>query len=189
MDVGTVAGWSALVAAAATVVGAALLALFFAKGEPWGTLNDIASVVLMLATIPVAIRLAEIESATAAGLAAAVAAIGIAGMLVAAAAQVALVLRFGTYRGLLPVTLGAGAVVGAWYVLVGALGLAGSMPVPLALLAMAAGLGFVVLGFGFWRGNERHPASVAGGVVVLVASTLFLVGAGLSLLAGEALSA
>ena len=189
MDLGAIAGWSALVAAAATVVGAVLLGLFFAKGQPWGTLNDLASIVLMLATIPVAIRLAQIEDATAPGLAGAVAAIGIVGMLGAAAAQAALVLRLGSYRGLLPYTLGAGAIVGVWYVLVGGLGLAGRMPAPLAVLAVAAGAGFVAIGFGFWRGNERHPAAVAGGIVLLVASTLFLAWVGLSRLAGEALAA
>ena len=189
MDLGVIAGWSALVAATATVLGAVLLGLFFAKGEPWGTLNDIASIVLMLAIVPVAIRLAEIEDATAPGFAEATAVIGIAGMLAATVAQAALVLRLGTYRGLLPYTLGAGAVVGAWYVLAGALGLAGRMPVPLAVLAISAGVGFVAIGFGFWRGNERHPASVLGGIVLLVASTIFLAWVGLSLLAGEALAA
>src|SRR5258708_36704624 len=47
------AGYSALLAAVATVLGAVLLALFFTKGQPWGTLNDIASIVLMLVTLPV----------------------------------------------------------------------------------------------------------------------------------------
>lgn len=188
MDVGAVAGWSALVAAAATVVGAALLAVFFAKGQPWGTLNDIASIVLMLATIPVAVRVAQIEASTAPGRAEAAAAIGLAGMLAATAAQGALVLRLGSYRGLLPYTLGAGAVVGAWYVLVGALGFGGTMPGPLAALAVAAGIGYVAIGYGFWRGNERHPASVAGGIVLLVASTTFLAWVGLSLNGSEALT-
>jgi hypothetical protein len=188
MDVGAMASWSALVAAAATVVGAALLALFFARGEPWGTLNDVASIVLMLATIPVAVRLAEIEARSAPGLAEATAAIGIIGMLAATAAQAALVLRLGSYRGLLPYTLGAGAIVGTWYLLVGVLGAAGGMPGPLVVLAVAAGIGYIAIGYGFWRGNERHPASVAGGVVLLLASTIFLTWVGLSLLGSEALT-
>jgi hypothetical protein len=48
-----VAGLSALLAAVATVIGAVFLGLFFWKGGLWGLLNDIASIVMMLATIPV----------------------------------------------------------------------------------------------------------------------------------------
>ena len=36
-------GWSALVAAVATVIGAVTLP-FFQRGEPWGTRNDIAAI-------------------------------------------------------------------------------------------------------------------------------------------------
>jgi hypothetical protein len=54
MTIAAIAGPFALVAAVATVLGAAFLVLFFAKGDPWGLLNDVASIVLMLATIPVA---------------------------------------------------------------------------------------------------------------------------------------
>ena len=186
MDLPAVAGWSALVAAVATVVGAVFLGLFFAKGQPWGTLNDLASIVLMLGTIPVAVWLADFEGRSGAALA--VAALGVVGMVAASVAQGALVLRLGTYRGLLPYTLGAGAIVGAWYVVGGLLALSTSMPAVLAWLAVLSGLGYVALGYGFWRGNERHPLSIGGGVVVLVASTAFLAWVGLALVAGAALA-
>ena len=42
------AGWSAMLAAVATVVGAITLVLFFTRGETWGRLNDASSVVLLL---------------------------------------------------------------------------------------------------------------------------------------------
>jgi len=42
------AGWSALLAAVATVVGAITLVLFFTRGEPWGRLNDASSVFLLV---------------------------------------------------------------------------------------------------------------------------------------------
>ena len=183
------AGPSALVAAAATVIGAVLLWLFFSRGQPWGTLNDIASIVLMAATIPVAGRLASLLSEPFAGAGLLVAAVGVAGMLIAGVAQAALVLRLGTYRGLLPFTLGGGAIVGAWYLLVALTALGTRMPAGLIALAVAAGLGYLAIGYGFWRGNERHPASIAGGVVLLVASTGFLGWLGISLVAGEALAA
>jgi hypothetical protein len=190
MDLGSLASWSALLAAAATVIGALFLGLFFAKGQPWGTLNDLASIVLMLATIPVAVRLAEITAQTSPTGAVIVAAIGIVGMLGATAAQSALVLRLGSYAGLLPYTLGAGGVVGAWYLLVGALGVAGGMPGGLALLAFLSGIGYAAIAVGFWRwGQEPRPASVLGGIFVVVGSTLFLGWVGVALLGSEALSA
>lgn len=171
-------GWSALLAAVATVVGALFLVLFFAKGQPWGTLNDIASIVLMLATIPVAVALGRLGESVFGGLAWVVTAIGIAGMAGAAVAQTLLVARVGTYRQLLPWTLGSGVVVGVWYLLVGLLGLefvtTRNYPPLVMALAIASGIAFIAIGYGFWRGNERHPLSIVGGLVLLVSSTAFL---------------
>ncbi len=178
MNLVALVGWSALIAALATVVGAVFLGLFFAKGQPWGTLNDIASVVLMLATIPVAVAVGLLGEDAFGGLAWLVTAIGITGMAGAAIAQVLLVARLRTYRQLLPWTLGSGAVVGVWCLLVGLLGLdfvtTRNYPVLLIALAIASGIGFIAIGYGFWRGNERHPASIVGGLVLLVSSTAFL---------------
>jgi len=182
------AGPSALVAAVATVVGAVFLGFFFTKGGLWGTLNDVASIILMLATLPVlAFFAAWTDPYLPGGIAAAVAGIGLVGMLGAAVAQTLLVLRVRTYQQLLPWTLGAGAVVGVWYVLVGITGWRAGMPELLAALAIASGIGFVAVGYGFWRGNERHPASVIGGIVLLIASTAFLGWLGIALVAAEAL--
>jgi hypothetical protein len=171
-------GWSALVAAVATVVGAVFLGLFFAKGGAWGLLNDLASIVLMLAMIPVAVALGRLGEDAFGAMAWLVTAIGIVGMVGAAAAQGLLVARVRTYRQLLPWTLGFGAVVGVWYLLVGLLGLGlvatRSFPVAIMALAIASGLGFIAIGYGFWRGNERHPLSIVGGLVLLVSSTAFL---------------
>lgn len=178
MNLVVLVGWSALLAAVATVVGAVFLGLFFAKGEPWGTLNDIASVVLMLATIPVAVAIGLLGEDAFGGLALLVTAIGITGMAGAAIAQLLLVARVRTYRQLLPWTLGCGAVVGAWYVLVGLLGLefvaTRQYPLTMIALALASGIGFIAIGYGFWRGNERHPASIVGGLVLPVSSTALL---------------
>lgn len=176
-----VAGVSALVAAVATVVGALFLWLFFSRGQPWGTLNDIASIVLMLATVPVALFVAAFtDPSVSQAVSSGVAGIGIVGMLGASVAQGLLVARARTYEQLLPWTLGFGAVVGVWYVLAGITGRMAGMPDLLAVLAVVAGAGFVAIGYGFWRGNERHPMSIIGGVGLLVASTLFLVWIGIA---------
>ena len=92
--------------------------------------------------------------------------------------------RIRTYEQLLPWTLGAGAVVGVWYVMVGALALPGSLEPPLPLLAIASGIGFIAIGYGFAVGDQRHPLSVIGGLVLFLASTTFLTWLGLRLVSG-----
>jgi hypothetical protein len=189
MTIETVAGPSALVAAVATVVGGVTLGLFFSKGEPWGTINDVASIVLMLATIPVALGLLASMTPWVAW-APAIAAVGIVGMLGASLSQGLLVARRFTYHQLLPWTLGFGAVVGVWYLLVGLAGIKSPFffetgLITLENLAIASGISFIVLGYGFLRGNERHPLSIVGGLVLFVTSTWFLVWIGMLFISGD----
>ncbi len=178
-------GPSALVAAVATVLGAIFLVLFFVRGQPWGTLNDLASIVLMLATLPVVVAVTFMEG-HAAPLHLVAAAIGVVGMLGAATTQTLLVARSRTYKQLLPWTLGFGGVVGIWYLLVGMIGLPfGRDGTNLSALAIGSGIGYVLIGYGFWRGNERHPLSIGGGILLLVASTWFLTWIGLLIVTGQ----
>jgi hypothetical protein len=185
IDLQTLAGWSAVVAAVSTVIGAVFLGLFFSRGQPWGTLNDLASIVLMIATMPVAVMVARIESGREPTLAVVIAVIGIAGMVGASIAQALLVARIRTYQQLLPWTLGSGAVVGVWYVLVGVVAWSGSLLQPLPSLAIVSGIGFIAIGYGFTVGNERHPVSIIGGIVLLLASTAFLAWLGSDLLSAR----
>ena len=132
-----IAGPSALIAAVATVLGAAFLVLFFMKGGLWGLLNDIASIVMMLATIPLVVFLAgftgQLVGPVVSG---AIGAVGLVGMLGAAVSQGLLIARIRTYEQLLPWTLGAGAIVGVWYLGIGVTGYLAGMPFLMALLAM-----------------------------------------------------
>ena len=183
MTIEQLAGWSAILAAAATVIGAVFLGLFFSRGEPWGTLNDIASVVLMPAMIPVALVVAAMEGLTPRSVA--VAAIGIGAMVVVAVLQALLVAGRVTYEQTKAAVLGGGAIIGVWYILAASLmdvnGLDGSF----RWLAFSAGVGYIAIGYGFLAGNERHPASVIGGVVLLVASVVFLGLLGVGLVTGR----
>jgi hypothetical protein len=179
------AGWSALVAAAATVVGAVTLVLFFSRGEPWGRLNDASSVVLMLAMIPVALLITTIETETVTTVVLPVAAVGIGAMLAVAALQALLVARRVTYEQTKRWVLLGGAVIGLWYVATGLLAGHTALEGVLAWLAIAAGIGFVAIGYGFAAGNERHPLSALGGVVLLGASTAFFVVLGTRLVTGD----
>jgi hypothetical protein len=179
------AGWSALLAAAATVIGAITLILFFTRGEPWGRLNDASSVVLMLALVPVALLVAILESEIVTTTVLPVAAIGIAAMLFVAALQALLVARRVTYEQTKLQVLAGGAVVGVWFILIGLLAGHTALEGPLAWLAIASGVGFIAIGYGFAVGNERHPLSALGGVVLLGASTTFLLLLGTRLVTGD----
>lgn len=188
MTTEAIVGSSALVAAAATVIGAVTLILFFTKGGLWGLINDYASIVLMLATIPVALGIADL-TASRVPWSYGAALVGIVGMVGASAAQGLLVARRFTYERLLPWTLGFGAIVGVWYLLIGLAGIRRNSLfaeglINLDTLAIASGISFIALGYGFLRGNERHPLSIIGGIVLLVASTWFLVWIGLLFLRG-----
>ena len=181
------AGWSANVAAVATVFGALALVLFFTRGQPWGTINDAASVVLMIAMVPVALVVAVIESREQpfpSSYAVAVGVFGIVPMLVAAWYQARLVAGRVTYEQTKGRVLAAGAFVGLWYVLAGAIGFRPLGQV-LAMLAIVSGVGFIAIGYGFAVGNERHPLSALGGVVLTVGSTAFLTILGLRFVTGD----
>jgi len=180
-----VAGWSALVAAGATVVGAVALVLFFTRGQPWGTINDAASVVLMLAMIPVALLVATLESEHRTTLALAAAVFGIGAMVAAAGLQALLVVGRVTYDQTKGWVLLAGGLVGVWYLLVAFLAEGSAIEGGLATLAIVAGVGFLAIGYGFAVGNERHPLSALGGVVLLVGSTAFLAVLGARLVTGD----
>ena len=185
MTPAVLAGWSALIAAAATVIGAATLVLFFSRGQPWGRRNDASSVVLMLALVPVALLIATLQSERIATVALAVAALGISAMVGAAVLQALLVLGRVTFEGTRRAVLAGGAAVGVWYVLSGWLAHGTGMDGPLAWTAVAAGLGFIGVTAGFALGGERHPLSAAGGGVAAVASTAFLAVLGTRLVTGD----
>lgn len=180
-----VAGWSALVAALATVVGAVTIVLFFSRGGWWGPLNDVSSVVLMLAMIPVALVVAAFESETVTTTVLPVAAAGIAAMLVTAALQALLVARRVTYDQTKGWVLLGGAVVGVWYILSGLLAGHTALEGPIAWLAIAAGVGFITIWIGVSVRDERHPLPTAGGVLLLVASIGFFGILGTRLVSGE----
>jgi hypothetical protein len=185
MTIEQLAGWSAIVAAAATVIGLVFVGLFFSRGQPWGYWNNVASVVHMLATIPVALVVGTLEMERTSTLAVAVAAIGIVGMLAAAGLEATLAARLRTYDQLLRPTAIAGAVVGVWYVLAGFLGLSGAVPSVLPWWMIAAGFGFIALGYGFAVGGQRHRLAAFGTWTLSIASTTFLAWLGIFLVSGK----
>jgi len=90
-----------------------------------------------------------------------------------------------TYEQTKRQVLAGGAVVGLWYILSGLLAGFSALEGPLAWLAVASGVGFIAIGYGFAVGNERHPLSALGGAVLLAASTAFLLLLGTRLVTGD----
>jgi hypothetical protein len=184
IDVARFAGLSAWLAAAMTVVGAITLLQFFRRGGRWGLGNDVASIVLMLAMIPVALVLAVIALEVVTTTALVVAAIGITGMLGVAVLQTLLIARRMTFdQTMLPVQV-FGAVIGVWYLLTAVTTAGTDLPTGLRIAAAVAGVGYIAVGVGFARGGQSHPLAGIGGAALFVASLVFFVWLGALLLGG-----
>ena len=184
VDVARFAGVAAWLAAVTTVVGAVSLLLFFSRGGRWGLLNDVASIVLMLAMIPIALVLAIIALEVVSTVALVVAAIGILGMLGVAVLQALLISGRLTFdQTVLPVQA-FGAVVGVWYLLTAITTGGTDLPEGLRLAAAVAGVGFIAVGIGFARGGHSHPLTGIGGAALFVASIVCFVWLGTLLLGG-----
>jgi hypothetical protein len=160
---------SATVAGVAGLAALALIGLFFSVGQPFGTLNDLALLVMTVALGPVMLAFYELGGRTPLvparlALGSSLAAIGI--WSIVQAAMIAGVVTFDYDHG----ATGAFAVeavtvilIGAW--LVGAPLLAGPwLPAPLRWLGAACGLGFIVFGIGLLLGGAFHPLTIVGGL-------------------------
>jgi hypothetical protein len=179
------AGLAAWLAAAMSVVGMVTLVLFFSRGGRWGLYNDVSSVVLMLVLIPVALVLAAIELEVVTTTALVVAAIGILGMLVVAILQALLVLGRVTYEQTKSPVMGGTAVLGVWYLLTALVSGGTEIPDGIRAASAASGVGFLVAGYGFAVGGERHPAAAGGWFVAFVGTLVFLVWLGWLLLSQD----
>jgi hypothetical protein len=184
VDVARFAGLSSWLAAAMTVVGAITLLQFFRRGGRWGLANDVASVILMLAMIPVALVLAVMAMEVVTTVALVVAAIGIVGMLGVAILQTLLIARRMTFdQTMLPVQA-FGAVIGVWYLLTAVTTGGTDLPTGLRIAAAVAGVGYIAVGVGFARGGQSHPLAGIGGTALFFASIVFFVWLGALLLGG-----
>jgi hypothetical protein len=160
------AGWSAIVSAAASIAGLVTLILLFSLGEPWGTINDISSVIQALSTLPVLLALDRTHRVAAPNMSLAAFLIGALGMLVAAVSQTLLIVRvipFAQTAVISPVAFGVLGIPLIWY---GSREYAGAMmPRRLALLSITTGVGFVVLLVGVVVGGQQNPLTAIGGLI------------------------
>src|SRR5260221_6593057 len=163
------AAQAAYVASVAGLVALVTIALFFSIGQPWGTLNDIALLVMTLAIAPMMLGSYELGGVTPLWPARLSLAGGIGGVVVWSAIQVAMIVGVVSFDYNNPAT-GAYAVedfalivIGAW--LTGAPPLAGSwLPLRLKALGGLAGLGLVLTGLGLLVGSVNSPLVYLGGL-------------------------
>jgi hypothetical protein len=158
-----------MVAGVAGVVAFVLIVLFFTVGQPFGTLNDIALLVMTLALGPVMLAFYELGGRT--PLLPARLALGssLAEIAIWAITQAAMIGGLVTFdydhaaTGAFAVQAVMVILIGAW--LVGAPLLAGPwLPTLLRWFGAACGAGFIVFGIGLLLGGAYHPLTIVGGL-------------------------
>ena len=180
-------------AAISGVVALVLIGLFFTIGQPFGTLNDIALLVMTLALAPIMLGSYELGGVTPLWPARFSLASGIGAILAWSIIQAAMIVGLVTFdydhgaTGAFAVENLALIVIGAW--LTGAPLLAGPwLPTRLRILGALAGLGFVLTGAGLILAGVNHPLTYVGGIgyQVLFPVWAWLVGRVFSSRAGPA---
>ena len=159
----------ALWAAIAGLVALVTIGLFYWIGQPWGTINDIAYLVMTLSLGPVMLAHYELGGVVPLW----PARLSLAGALAVVAAWSVVQLAFiaglvdfdyehaATGAFALSTVLQAG--IGLW--IAGASLLAGQwLPLGVRVLGIAAGAGTVLMSIGFLIGGLTHPLALAGGV-------------------------
>lgn len=168
---------SAWVVVAAGVVGAISISLFLSIGQPWGTVNDVAGLVMTAALAPLMLAFYELGGLTPLRLAQAAQAIGqlsIATWCVVHALFIAGAVDFDYTRaatGAFAIENLALVMIGLW--VAGANLLAGRWLDWVRWIGVLAGLGMAALGAGLYFGGDSHPLTLAGGVPYLVGVPLW----------------
>ena len=161
------AGWSAYVSAAATILGAVTLVIFFSVGDPYGKINDVSSVIIGLTAMLILFALYQIHRTSAPMVSLIAFLIGALAMLVAAVLQAWLVLsgtNFGTIVTLMFGVFGASLATFNWLAYSNE-----TLPRGLAWTGIAAGIGYVLVTAGFIHGVSDHLLTYIGGALAIIA--------------------
>jgi hypothetical protein len=159
---------AAYLIAAAGLVAAVTIALYFAIGQPWGTLNDVALLAMTSALPVLMLAFWELGGLTPTPLALVAQISGWIAVLAWCAAQALMIVGILSFdyedaaTGGLAVEAVALVVIGLW--IAGANLLAGSWLNAIRWFGLASGLGFVLLPIGLILGGVDHPLTYAGGV-------------------------
>ncbi len=160
-------GWSAYVSAAATIIGAVTLVIFFSAGDPFGIMNDISSVVIGLTGIIILFAMYQLHRSVAPVISLVAFAVGALAMLTAAVLQTLLVtirLDFGV------ITTYTFGVFGASLVVYGYLVIANkTLPRGLGWWGIVAGAGYILVTTGFILGGPNSNLTYIGGLTSVIA--------------------
>jgi hypothetical protein len=162
------AGWSAYVSAIATIVTFISAILFFSLGQPFGTINDIASVFQVVFMLPLALVLYRLFSSHNQNLSFLATALGIGGILVAGAIQSLLILGTITFQQSAE-AFPSGTAIGGWLILSSYLGLSSQLlPRGLGWAGLLGGAGYIMTVVGFLVGGYQNPVFYAGGLLTVM---------------------
>jgi Domain of unknown function (DUF4386) len=160
------AGWSAYVSAGATIFGFVTLITFFIVGDPYGIMNDVSSVVIVLSALPVLFALYQIHRSAAPTASLATLIIGVIAALSTSVYQIIFIITRKTYGD--SVTLSYG-IFGISLVMYSYLALRDKMlPRGLAWFGIVAGIGYVLVITGFIVGGPDHPLTYVGGLASII---------------------
>ncbi len=173
------AGWAAYLSAAASIATFVTATIFFAKGQPWGTINDAVSVVQMLLMLPLVPALHRILAPHSPSFSLLAALIGAAGMWVAGVLQTLLVLGRIKYERQIGGVMAAGIAIGLWLMIGAYLVLSSRvLPSTVAWWGLVAGTGYLVIALGYFLGGQESKVVMIGAIPVLLGYTLWAIGLG-----------
>lgn len=173
------------VSAIVTIVGLVTLTLFFTLGQPWGTINDISSVVLALSILPILVMLHHLHRHDAPAVSLVIFFIGVLAMLVVIVFQTLLIVRVIAFTQTAVVVPVAFGLFGASLMAYGYLAFAHEVfSRGLAVLGIIAGVGYAMVIIGFILGGQEHPLTAIGGLAAGVCYPIWAIWFGRMLLAG-----
>ena len=171
LDLGGVGRRAAQAAAVLTVGGVVTLGIFFAAGEPWGTINDWLTIALAGATVPIALDLARRNPRSAPLLIGA--GCDVAGAAITSAFTALLISRRMTFEESLPGVMAGQALIGCWLVLVGLAAWSDPGSRRIAGFAITGGSGLLVAALGLTTGGMDSPIAALGFVASIVGTPVF----------------
>ena len=178
---------SAAVGAVAVVVGLITLGMFFALGEPWGTINDVASILIAVSALPVVFVLYNMNRVYLFGISLIILMLTTISLLLAALLQVLLIVRLITFADTsIVVPAGFGVFGLALMVYTYGCWVEGLIPRGLVALGFVAGAGYVLTIAGFLLGGPNHPLTALGGVTAGICYPLWALLFARFLLSGRA---
>jgi len=186
-DLARYAGWSAYLSAAATILGIATLLAFFTRGEPFGTWNDILSIVIALSMIVILFELDRLHRPVAPAVSLTVLSIGVIALLIAVVFQALLIVKvivFAQTAVIVPLAFG---VFGAALMIYSYFSLANQLlPGRLAILGLIAGAGYVLVITGLILNPEgEHFLATIGGLITVIGYPAWAIWFGRLLLTGR----